>query len=330
MPKSENQKLKLLYIADMLRKETDENHGVTVPDIISMLEKNNITAERKSIYSDIRALQDYGLDIEMTRENGCRYKLLSREFDLAELKLLVDAVQSSKFITAKKTRGLIEKITALASGFEAQELTRDVKVLNRIKSENENIFYTVDGIFSAINNNCDITFKYYEWTPQRKKVERKNGMLYRVSPWALIRDDENYYLAAYDAEADIIKHFRVDKMQSVTVLEGVKRLGEKIYKEKEKSGYYSRGLFSMYHGEEETVTLRCDNTLAGVIIDRFGRDIIMAPSEDGYFTVMVKVAVSDLFFGWVSNFGSKMKITAPSGVADAYKAHIESILAQYK
>ena len=243
--------------------------------------------------------------------------------------MLVDAVQSSKFITPRKTRQLVEKISHLASDYQANELQRNIRVANQIKSENERILYTVDAIHSAINTNRAITFNYLEWTPRGKKVAKHGDKLYHASPWALIWDDEYYYLAAYEEKSRLVKHFRVDKMQNVSVAKE-KREGYKLFRDNMKTEDYSRKFFGMYHGDEECVTLRCDDSLAGVIYDRFGRGVAVTPTENGYFDVSVTVKVSNIFFGWVTNFGDKIKITAPQNVADDYKKHIKKVIKQYK
>lgn len=329
MAKKNNQKLKALCLVDILKKYTDEDHGLTMPEILEKLEARGISAERKSIYEDFDLLRTYGFDIGSFHRNGYRYNLQSRDFDIAELKMLVDAVQSSKFITPKKTRLLVEKISHLASDYQAKELQRNIKVANQIKSENERILYTVDTIHAAINSDSAITFNYFEWTPRGKKVAKHNGELYYTSPWALIWDDEYYYLAAYEEKSGLIKHFRVDKMQNASIT-GKKRKGYKVFRENLKSEDYSRKFFGMYHGEEEYVTLRCDDSLAGVIYDRFGKGVAVTLTDEGFFDVSVSIKVSNIFFGWVTNFGNKIKITAPQNVVDNYRKHIESITEIYK
>ncbi|MGN0477172.1 MAG: helix-turn-helix transcriptional regulator, partial [Ruminococcus sp.] len=206
MPKKPNQKQKLLYIQRMFYEKTDENHGVTINDIIDYLDEKGIEAERKSIYADIKTLQDFGMDIEKCKSKTVTYKLLSRDFEMPELKLLVDAVQSSKFITEKKSLELIKKVESLASQYEGKLLQRQVVVSNRIKTMNEKIYYNTDQIYSAIDQGKQITFSYNQWVlnfnngEKVTKKKRRNGKLYKASPWALTWDDENYYLIAYDED----------------------------------------------------------------------------------------------------------------------------------
>ena len=216
MPKSEKQKQKLLYIEELLRTRTDEDHAVTTPQIIDYLEQNDIKAERKSIYDDIRTLSDFGLDIIRGEGPRSGYSLASREFELAEVKLLVDLVQSSKFITPKKSRELITKLEGLVSTYDARKLQRQVVVTDRNKTINENIYYSVDVIYAAMADNTQVTFQYFDWNVKKEMQLRKDGAFYQVSPWLLTWDDENYYLVAYDSTAQQMKHYRVDKMLHIT------------------------------------------------------------------------------------------------------------------
>ena len=318
MPKSQNQKLKLIYLAMLMQEKTDDEHGLSMSEIIHELDLCGIKAERKSIYNDFEALSTVGMDIEKRTELGrTEYYLTGRTFELPELKLLVDAVQGSKFITRKKSEALIRKIEGLASIYEAKKLARNVYVANRIKTMNESIYYTVDDIHSAINSDRQISFQYFKWNEKGKKELRHNGKIYKVSPWALTWDDENYYLVAFDADAGekgMIKHYRVDKMIRMKVLDE-RREGAEHFKNFDMA-LYSRKTFGMYSGKDEHVTLRCRNQLADPIIDRFGQDVLMrsVPGED-CFDVTVKVAVSPLFLTWLMNFGGDIKIIAPEYVA---------------
>lgn len=210
MAKSSNQKLKLIYLMKILMEYTDEKHSLTMEEIKSKLQLYDISAERKSLYNDIENLRLYGLDIIGTKEDRTySYYIGNRQFELAELKLLVDCVQSAKFITEKKSNVLIKKIEELASRYEAMQLQRQVFVAGRVKTMNESIYYNVDRIHSAIADNFQITFQYFQWNVDKKMKLRHNGIWYIVSPWSLSWDDENYYLIAYDSVEHIIKHFRV-------------------------------------------------------------------------------------------------------------------------
>jgi predicted DNA-binding transcriptional regulator YafY len=293
------------------------------------LETYGVCAERKSIYNDIESLRQYGMDIIGIQEKGTYYYHIgNRQFELAELKLLVDSVQSAKFITAKKTNELIKKIEGFASQYEATQLHRQVYVSERIKTGNENIYYNVDKIHTAIADNSKIVFQYFQWNVDKKMELRKNGALYEVSPWALSWDDENYYLVAYDGIAEKIKHFRVDKMLHIEITK-MEREGQKIF-DKFDMAVYTKKLFGMFDGEEEIVKIECENNLAGVMIDRFGKDVTMVKKDSEHFTVHVKVAVSRQFLSWVMALGYGAKIVGPKRVVQQVNMEIERLIEQYK
>ena len=228
MARSANQKLKCLYLRQFLLENTDEAHPVTVSQMIDYLARHDIAAERKSIYDDIDGLRSYGLDIEYRKAQDGGFFIAIREFQLPELKLLVDAVQSSKFLSLRKSNELIAKLEKLASRHEAQALRRQVYVTHRIKNMNESIYYNVDALHSAIAAGSRITFRYFDWDMNGKKKYRHEGKRYRISPWALLWDDENYYLVGYDAEHAERRHYRVDKMESITQT-GEERLGKELF-----------------------------------------------------------------------------------------------------
>jgi len=329
MARSSLQKLKILYVMECLMKNSDENHPVSVAELISYLESRDISAERKSIYDDIEALSSYGLDIIKTgsgRSSG--YYIGERDFELPELKLLVDSVQSSKFITQKKTVELIKKIENLASRHDAHSLSRQVYVKNRIKTMNESIYYNVDEIHRGIAENKKIRFHYFEYTVQKERRFRRNGDWYVLSPFALTWDDENYYMVAYDTEAERIKHFRVDKMADIAVT-GDERDGQEVYAALD-MGLYARKTFGMFTGRETSVLLRFENQLVGPVIDRLGRDIMIIPDGNEHFTVRTPVVVSPQFFAWICGFGSGAKIISPDDVVSQMKEHMDSIRALYE
>ncbi len=323
MSKSANQKLKLLYLLKILLEYTDEDHPLTVAEIISHLAGYDISAERKSIYSDIELLREYGIDIEAVKSKTYGYYVASRDFELPELKLLVDAVQSSKFITRKKSAELIKKIEGLAGKHQAKDLERQVFVANRIKTMNESIYYTVDYIHSAISGNCKISFKYFEWTSDKEKILKHDGKDYIISPWALTWDDENYYLVAYDSEAELIKHYRVDKITGIKLLDE-KREGEESFAEFDMA-IYSKSVFGMFGGRAEYVSLLCHESLAGVVIDRFGSDVVFLKRDGGYFEITVSVVLSSQFYSWVFGFGERMTILSPEKARDGFLEQLERV-----
>lgn len=327
MPRSSNQKLKPLYLMDFLMRNSDENHPVTLQQMIDHLSGYGISAERKSIYDDIEVLRQYGIDIMRSGGKSGGYYIASRTFELAELKLLVDSVQSSKFITEKKTLSLIAKIEALTSVHEGKLLGRQVYVKNRIKSMNESIYYNVDEIHNGIALDSRIRFKYFEYNVARERVFRKNGAWYEVSPYALAWDDENYYMIAFDSGAGIIKHYRVDKMANIS-LTNEPRDGQELF-EGIDPAVYTRQVFGMFSGNSEPVRMRFANHLAGAVIDRFGRDAMLIPEDAEHFSVTAGVAVSPQFFAWICGFGTEAAITAPESVVSRMREYTRGIADMY-
>lgn len=336
MAKSSRQKQKLLYIMQMLIERTDENHGLTVAQIIEELESMGISAERKSVYDDLEVLEQFGdsFGFELCRQktNTVTYYIGSRVFQLAELKLLVDSIQSSKFITASKSNELIGKVESLASVYEGRQLQRQVYVSNRVKTPNETIYYAVDCIHRAISEDKKITFAYLEWaigTGKDKiyKRRRRDGNRYCVSPWALTWDDENYYLVAFDSEAQAIRHYRVDKMEKVELSENA-RDGKEVFEEFDMA-LYSKSVFGMFGGVITDVKLRFTEDMIGVVADRFGKDIFVKAEEDGHFVINVKVALSPQFFGWIFGLSDKVRIIAPENAVAMYKEELRKVLENY-
>lgn len=329
MAGNSNQKLKLLYLLKILTEQSDEEHCMGAQALIQALAEYGIHAERKSIYDDIAQLIEFGYDIVLIKaKTGGGYYLAGREFELAELKLLVETVQASRFLTLKKSRELIGKIEKLASRAEAGQLQRQVYVANRIKAANESIYYIVDDIHRAIQRNEQISFQYLEWNLKKELVPRKEGKLYQISPWALTCKDENYYLIGHDSEGDVIKHFRVDKMGQIRVLAGVGRHGAALFERFDIAAYANK-TFGMFGGREEIVTLEFENRFIGVVMDRFGKEVPIRQRGEDHFSVRVQVALSGQFYGWLTGLGVGAKITAPVEVVDAYRSCLEQVLTQY-
>lgn len=328
MAKSANQKLKLMYLCDILRERTDEKHYLGMNEIIDALAAYDVNAERKSLYDDFEALRTYGFNVEGEKVGSkYGYHLLGHRFELAELKLLVDAVLASRFVTAKKSGTLIDKLCSFASKYEAKQLKRELYVTERVKTVNESVFYNVDAIYEAINADAKIDFKYYEWNLKKELELRKNGIKKGINPIALIWDDENYYLVAYDSEAAIIKHYRVDKMRSIVVTEEV-RDNKEAYKDIDMAEY-AKKMFGMFSGEELTVVLECSNDMVGVIIDRFGTDIMIVPKADDKFTVHFTVELSKQFLAWVFSLGDKVRIVSPTAAVEAMRDEAGRLTKQY-
>lgn len=324
----QSQKKKILCLMQILLERTDENHIMSAGDLCVALREYGVLAERKSIYSDIEVLREFGLDIVSQKGSHAGYYVGSREFELPELKLLVDSVQSSKFITTKKSEELIKKLERLASRYEARKLQRNVFIYNRPKSGNETIYYSVDQIHAAMLAGVRISFCYAEWTLKKELKAKKGGAVYIVSPWALTWSDENYYLIAYDETTDSIKHYRVDKMQQMKLLNR-KRLGKERFQDFDLAAF-AKKTFSMYGGRDETVTLLCHNSLAGVILDRFGTDVIMVPADEEHFRVKIVIAVSRQFFGWITGIGEQMRIAGPVRVQEEYRKYLKNIMSNYE
>lgn len=322
-----NQKLKIMYLMKILLEETDEDHDLTLNEIVEKLKAYNVTAERKSLYSDIENLHTFGLDIiGMQYGKTYHYKVASRQFQLVELKLLVDAVQSSRFITEKKSDELIAKLESYASKYEAKKLARQVNVNGRVKTMNERIYYSVDKIHEALNEESQIKFQYFTWTADKKMELKHGGAYYSVSPWALCWDDEKYYLVGYDNREYKIKHFRVDKMADVSVVYE-EREGKEEFSKMQMSEYTNR-LFGMFDGNLETVTLLCENHAANVIIDRFGTDIPLMKTDAEHFSVRVRVSVSKLFLSWIMAIPG-VKIVAPERTVDMMRSEIKRLQEMY-
>lgn len=327
MAKSSNQKLKLLYLLRFLMQHSDENHPLSTAQLIDELAKNNILAERKSIYDDIEALRLFGIDVIQVKGKNGGYYIGERDFELPELKLLVDSVQSSKFITQDKTYKLIKKIENLASAYDGQLLQRQVFVTNRVKSMNESIYYAVDTVSDAITQNRKIRYQYFEYTVNKERRFRHDGKFYEVSPFALIWDDENYYLLAWDSEAEKMKHYRVDKMFRVSMTD-LERDGTEEFKNVDMSAY-TKTVFGMFGGKEQTVKLRFSNHLVGAVLDRFGRDTTVIKDDDEHFTVNVSVVASQHFLAWVFGFGTDAEIISPEEIRNEMKTQAKAITEKY-
>lgn len=351
--RNETHRLKLLYIAKLLYEETDEQHRVTADHIVKRLQEKGIVCERKSVYRDLETLSAFGMDI--VRGSRGAY-LASRTFELPELKLLVDAVQSSKFITEAKSRELIAKLSHLTNHQKAVKLTNQVVVRNRVKAMNESIFYNVDAIHEAIRENKQITFTYYMWNVDKELVPRRDGARYILSPWFFEWDNDKYYLVGYEEHSAQMRHYRVDKMKSIEVNDTA-RLGREVYEAIDLSAYGSQ-TFGMFGGEPTTVRLSVDASLAGAMIDHFGADVWMhriiecgcgeeymphteenlemmtvgtgqtdkMNAVEGRLSVVIDTVVSDRFFGWIFGFGDKIEIVEPCWVRQRYEQMLHNVL----
>lgn len=320
--KGSNQRLKILYLYKILFEYTDEEHGLTMPQLIAKLEQNGIFAARKALYEDIEALKVFGADIVYEKGKNAGYKIVSRDFELPELKLLADAVSSSRFLTEKKSNELIKKLETLTSVYQGKQIQRQLYVSNRIKSVNELIYLNVDAINRAITEHKQIAFKYFDYDVKKQKKYRDGIRI--CSPYALAWEDERYYLIAYYKKYNGVSNFRVDRMEKVEVLE---EKGEIIPDDFNLTDYLNSA-FSMFSGKSEQVKLRFDNSLVGSAIDRFGKSIVICPDDDKHFTVTVQINTEcpDPFFGWLFQFGTKVQIVSPSNLRDKYKVMLNKVL----
>lgn len=330
MSRGANQKFKFTYLMKIMQAKTDDEHSLTMPQIMDELEKYEVTAERKSIYTDFADMSEkFGVEIikeQVGRETF--YHVGSREFELAEVKLIVDAIQSSKFITEHKSRELIKKMKSFVSEHQGKQIERQVYVQGRAKTMNESIYYNVDDLHKAIAENKKISFKYYRWDVDKTLVERNHGIVFSVSPWALTWDDENYYLVAFDDYDQKIKHYRVDKMKQIQLLDE-KRAGKEEFKGFDMAAY-SKMNFGMYSGRKEKVKIEFNNYMVGVFLDRFGKDITIAPIDEKNSYTHVDVAISPQFFAWILSLGDEVKIAGPAVVVDEMKEYVQAFLDRYK
>lgn len=326
MPKSDNQKLKILYIRDYLEQNSHESHPIKAQELQDMLRKqHNIQCDRKTIYSDIQALQDYGLDIVSLPGKNGGYFLASRIFDLPELKLLIDAVSSSRYLSEGKSRELIEKLCNQCSLHDARFMRRNVTVSGRVKSMNESILNNVDYIQEAIFTDRQITFRYFDWDIRGQRQYRDKS--YAASPYGLCQDNDNCYLLAW-SERHGVTSYRVDRMSGIRITDEPRtpcpELTGKAFHE------HAGKLFQMFAGELVQVKLRFHKSLTNVVIDRFGRDTMLIPESDGlHFSFTVPVALSPMFLSWVVGFGDKAKILHPPEAAEACRELCRQALDQY-
>ena len=328
MPRKDNQKKKLLALREVMFQYTDETHGLTISEIQEHLKAYDVEADRRTLYEDMVLLEEFGIEISNERfGRGTKYYVSSREFDLPELKLLIDSVQASKFLSEKTTSDLIRKMEGLCSRYEAKQLQREVIVSNRVKTTNKSIFYNVDGIHRAIASNLQVQFRYFDYDLQKEKKYFKKGEPYIVSPWRLIYTDDNYYLLAYEEKAGKFKHFRADKMDAVEIID-VERSGAEEF-EKLDMANYTKYTFSMFGGEVQNVELVFQNRMMGAVMDRFGREIVPMKVDSNHFRVIVSVAVSQQFFAWVFGLGKAVRIAGPDSVKEQMKKALEDIAARY-
>lgn len=304
-----NTKARLLYVQKLLEQYSDEEHPLTTSDLISMLsEQYGISAHRITLKTDIETLQSYGVDIEVINSSQNKYYIAGRKFEIPELKLLIDAVESSKFITEKKSEVMVSKLTSLVSKHQAKQLKRNLCIPDRIKPDNEMIYYIVDAINDAINAGKKISFLYFEYNAKKEKKLKNNGKPYIVSPFSLVWNGDFYYVVGYSEKHKDVGVFRVDRISKTpTVLEDDALPAPEDFNIAD----YTRSVFQMYGSDACEVTLRCDNSLMKYIIERFGEDVQTTAHDRTSFRAIVDVELSPTFYSWVFTFSGKVQILTP-------------------
>lgn len=327
MPR-ENQKLKLLYLAKIFQEETDGKAGLTMPQIIEHLREYGISAERKALYRDIKALREFGMDIQRYNRSPMQYALANREFSQPELLLLVDAVQSSRFLDIEKSRELIDSIRTLASKRQRETLSKRMHVEGRIKMQNESVFYNVDIVQEAIQAHRRVSFHYFKYDVEKKKVRQHGGDRYLETPVELIYSDGYYYLVTYNDKHDGFTNYRVDRMTEVMVSDEPATRNERIASFDPEA--YTAQAFSMFNGEPKTISLIVDGEVMSSIVDRFGSDVESHALDGSHARVYARVKISDVFYGWLAQFGTKVRVEKPRSVVQGYTEYLQRIVSAYR
>ena len=328
MAKGAGQKQKLLVLQNVLLERTDEEHPISTQALIDTLAAQGIPAERKSIYDDMEVLRQAGLDIQSRKGKDPGWFVGQRPFQLPELKLLVDAVQSCKFITKRKSDDLIRKLEGLTSAHQARQLQRQVYVDRRVKTMNESVYYSIDKLHTALASGKAVTFRYFDYSVRKEKVFRRNARRYTVFPHGLIWDSENYYLVGWDGAKKEVRHYRVDKMSELAVTCLRLENGEDLDRSTFDMAAYAAKHFGMFSGREGKVRLRCANTMVGVMLDRFGPEVILVPDGPDHFTLTVEAVVSPQFFGWLFGLGDGVVLTSPDWAVEDYRSRLRAAAEQ--
>lgn len=318
-------RLRLMLLKEYFLQNTDETHTVTTPELLSYLADNEIDVDRRTVYSDIALLKSTGMDIQKRRTRTHDYYLASRSFSLPELKLLVDAVQSCRFLTGEHSTALIEKLERLASRYQAAQLSRQVYVQNRLKSGNALVYRNVDSIHTAIQSCMQIRFQYCQYGMDKRLHPRRDGMFYEISPYLLTWAEDNYYLIGNHPMHEGLAHYRVDKMQNVAVTNAARVPLSPLFDPAE----YAKSMFSMYAGQREWVEMEFNSDLIGVVMDRFGTDVPIHATDAAHFSVRALVSVSPSFFGWLLQFGEQARILAPADAKERMGALLTSAAQNY-
>lgn len=316
-------KERILYLLQLFQAQTDEDHPISTFEIIDYFKARGVVTDRKTVKDDIDTLNGCGIEIMVIEGRPNKYYFADRKFQLPELKLLVDAVEASKFITAKKSAELIEKITSMTSAYNGNELNRHLYTVGRIKPENENIYYVVDTIFRAIKLGRKISFQYFRYDVHRNRIARHDGEPFIFSPYAMLYNEDRYYVLGYYSIFDKITTFRVDRMGVPEILdEPVKRRPDDF-----DPVDYTVNVFSMYDGNMETVELCCENDMMDSVLDRFGDEVNIEPIDDEHFKATAAVSVSQTFFAWIFQFAGHIQLAGPVAVQERFQKMLDDALA---
>ena len=318
-------RIKLLKLWELLCSETDADHPMSTPDIIRRLGEEGVSITRKTLYRDIAMLNENGFEVFCDRAQANRYYVAGRTFALPELHILMDALQAAAFLSEKKTAALVSKVAGLSGNRSAELLKRNVVRFNVLKTENEAVIYSVNEIITAMETHKQIFFRYFDYGIDHERVWRRDGHHYIVSPFATVFSDDQYYLLCYDSRFGKMLHYRVDRMDGVTV-------SEKEAQDPPDDFLFSisrhrRSLFRMCSGDTRTVTFSADRAFSDIIFERFGAEVTLTEREGGQVTFSADVQVSPAFFGWCAMLGPRLKILSPAAVADAYRSYLAAILA---
>ncbi|MDR1563989.1 MAG: WYL domain-containing protein [Oscillospiraceae bacterium] len=332
MPGSANQKIKLLYLNDILLRETDEEHPLTANELCELLEQRyGIKAERKSIYADLNTLNEYGTEVQKTHYPRQGVFTSQHDFEPAELRMLMDAVQASSFISVRKTKKLLAKLGRTVSKYQAEDLQKHVFISKGVKSENEEIYYNIDKLQKAVNQGCKIKFTYHRRRIVNSIPVKDVGKVFTFSPYAMIWNSDKYYLVGNYEKYDNLSHFRIDRIRKITLLkEPVRPFCEvSEYEDVFDTADYASKLFNMYSGEEEQIELLCKNELLDVIIDRYGLNIPYKQVDREHFSVRIKVQISEGLIAWLMEFGGGIRVLEPKSLIDAARAKARLIAECY-
>ena len=322
------QKLKLLYLAEIFERETDEKHGLTGPDLISKLAERGVDVERKTLYRDIDCLREFGYDIVKYQRSKPEWGLASRDFQDGELLLLADAVQSSKFLSKRKSEALVKSLGKLASKHLADDLRRRVHVEGRIKTQNESVFYNIDAIQRAMTAKRKISFRYFKHDEMKRRILQHDGELYLETPVQLVYMDDCYYVVVWNDKHEGFANYRVDRMLDIDVAEEEATKNDQIATFD--VGKYQQRVFNMFNGDAVAVTLRVKSSAMSSVLDRFGKDLLVTKAADGVATACVTVMEAPTFYGWLTQFGEDVMIQGPDKIRDGYLDYLAGIADAYR